>query len=127
MPAARKDVDTALDDADAGFPTWDSMVAEARSQVAEITPYRIPFGDKTIEIPVPDGIRYMEIVEAQRRGNARDALLALIENDMDRAYVIAKMRGVEWPIIDVITAKALRHFYGLPIEVEEKAGNSPGS
>lgn len=139
MPAASKDVDT---NEAAGFPTWDSMVADAQSQVAAIKPYKLPLGDvelvgadgeTTIEenvvltIPCPDGVNYLTIVSGQRTGDSPRILNAMVPDSKDRAKLIAKMAGVPFPIVDVLSSTVLRHYYGLSIEVEEKAGNSPAS
>lgn len=121
MPAETKDKA-------AGFPTWDKMVADAHSTVAEIKPYQLPLGeDKVITIPCPDGINYIAIVSAQRVGNSPAILDAMIPNKADRDLVLSKMVGVPFPIVDILTGRVLRHYYGLPIEAEEKAGNSPSS
>ena len=132
MPASRNDVDTAIEEA-AGFPTWDSMVADAQSQVDSIKPYKLPLGDVDDEknvvltIPCPDGVNYLTIVQCQRNGDSPRLLNALITNPNDRAKVIAKMGGVPFPIVDVLSSKILRHYYGLSIETEARAGNSPAS
>lgn len=129
MPAAPK--------ADTSLSTWDQMVADAHSMVEEIGPFQLPLGDITIDgkteknvtvdIPCPDGVNYLLIVQAQRAGNVPLLLDSLIPDHEDRQRVISKMTGVPWPIVDVLAGKVLRHYYGLSIEVEEKSGNSPSS
>ena len=118
------------------------MVADAQSQVAGIKPYKLPLGtvelegadgEKVVEenvvltIPCPDGIKYLTIVAGQRSGDSPRVLNALIADPKDRAKVIAKMGGVPFPIVDVLSSKILRHYYGLSIETEVEAGNSPAS
>ena len=128
MPAVPAQSDEA-----AGFPTWDSMVADAQSQVSAIKPYKLPLGtvgdeeNVVITIPCPDGVNYLTIVAGQRSGDSPRVLNALITDPKDRATVISKMGGVPFPIVDVLASKILRHYYGLSIETEEKAGNSPAS
>lgn len=123
------------------FPTWDSLVAEAQSTVEGIETYQLPLGrvermvgrktvvedDVVVEIPCPDGANYITIIQGQRVGDSPRILQAMIPDDTDRARVIAAMGGVPWPIVDVLTSKVLRHYYGLSIETEEKSGNSNGS
>ena len=123
------------------FPTWDSMVADAHASIGGIETYQLPLGDVerevdgetvidenvVIEIPCPDGVNYIAIIEGQRRGDAPRIFNAMIPDREDRKKIIAKMQGVPYPIVDILTGKVLRHYYGLPIEAEEKAGNSPGS
>lgn len=120
MPAASKPTSK--------FATWDEMVAEANSQAEGIEDYPLEMGpDDVIQIPFPDGARYIAIVAAQRTGDAGGILDNLIPDKTDRLRVVTKMRGVKFPIVDVLASKVLRHFYGLPIQTEEKSGNSPGS
>lgn len=121
MPAApSKDAAT--------LSVWDQMVADAHSLVEEIKPFQLPLGDDVvITIPCPDGANYLEIVSAQRVGDAPRILAAMIPDLDDRKKVISKMAGVPYPIVDVLSGKVLRHYYGLSIEAEEKAGNSPSS
>lgn len=109
------------------FPTWDELVAEAQGP-NPVTPYRIPFSeDEVIEIPVPDGARYLDIVDAQRRGDVVALMEALFPDRKVRAKMQTKLKGAPFEIVDLIGAKAMRHFYGLNIETEEKSGNSPAS
>ena len=110
-----------------GYNTWDQMVADAQSLVEEIKPFTLPLGDDVIEIPCPDGVNYLTIVANQRVGNAPAILDAMIPNAEDRKKVIAKMAGVPYPIVDVLSGRVLRHYYGLSAETEEKSGNSPSS
>lgn len=133
MPAARKDTDVVAD----GFSTWDSMVADAQSLMEPIKPFQLPLGDVVIDgetiqdvtltVPCPDGVNYLAIVAAQRVGNAPAILDGLFPDPADRRLVIAKMSGVPYPIVDVLSGRILRHYYGLSAETEEKAGNSPSS
>lgn len=110
------------------FPTWDDLVAEATPE-QQLTPYWIPFdkdGDG-VSVPCPDGPQYLEIVAAQQVGDGNRILKAMISDDHDRARVIAKMRGVHFGIVDTLTSKILRYYYGLSIETEVAEGNSPAS
>lgn len=110
------------------YATWDEMVSEARTQVKDIGPYPLELGeDDVVQIPMPDGARYIEIVTAQRFGDAGGIMDNLIPDKIDRTRVLTKMRGAPFPIVDVLASKVLRHFYGLPIRTEEQAGNSTGS
>lgn len=110
------------------YATWDEMVSEARTQVDDIGDYPLSFGaDDVVNIPFPDGVRYIGIVAGQRAGDAGAIINNLIPDEADRIRVLNKMRGVPFTIVDVLASKVLRHFYGLPIQTQEKAGNSLGS
>lgn len=123
MPAKPR---TALKEAsEVRFPTWDEMVAEA---TIETGPYKLPMPDgEIIEIPVFDGDTYLEIIQAQRTGDAGALFELLFPDRADQTRVRKAMKGAHFAIIDVLSAKVLRHFYGLSIETEEQEGNSPAS
>lgn len=112
------------------FPTWDELVAEA---TIELPPYQLtlpPVGDKepeVIEIPVFSGEQYIQIVHAQRIGDAVGLFEAVFPDLKDRGKVIKALKGVHFPFFDKFTTKVLRYFYGLGIETEETSGNSPAS
>lgn len=111
------------------FPTWDSMVADAYSSVDAIKTYEIPFSeDDVVKVPWPDGEQYVVILDGQRRGDAGQILNAMIKDDADRQHVVEKMRGVPFTIVDILTSKVIRHYYGLSLEIEAaKPGNPSGS
>lgn len=112
------------------FPTWDSLVAD--SQV-DLPTYQLPLGqigeekDVVVEIPCPDGASYIRILDAQRRGDSAMLLREMVKDEGDRSRIIGKMNGVPFPIVDTLTGKVLRYYYGLSIVSEEKSGNSSGS
>lgn len=135
---APKKLDTSL------FPTWDELVAEAN---VDIPPYQLPLPEITgpdgevvqeaevIEIPVPDGGKYVAISMAEARGDAAAILLELFPDNATRTRVVRALRGAHFPIVGVISRKVLRHFYGMPIvdrelteegaeQAEEEAGKS---
>lgn len=110
------------------FPTWEELVAEANEDAAQVDPYQIPIGENdVIIVPFPDGPRYMEILQGQRYRDAKMIIENLIPDAHDRARIIAKMRGVHFNIIDVLSSKILRHYYGLGVTSEAAEGNSPAS
>lgn len=112
------------------FPTWDSLVADA---VVDLPVYQLPLGDigeekdVVVEIPVPDGASYLRILDAQRRGDSAVILRELVKDEADRTRIVVKMAGAPFPIVDTLTGKVLRYYYGLSIVSEEKSGNSSGS
>lgn len=122
MPAQPK-----LATASPKFPTWDQMVAEANGRTPEDV-YLLPFSeDDVVEIPCPDGDRYLDLVDGQRRGDAMKVMESLFPDKDDRAKVRSKMRGVHFDIVDMLATNVLRHYYGLSIVPEEKSGNSDAS
>lgn len=130
MPARPKLVDASDT---TRFPTWDELVSEA---TVDLPPYQLPMPvdpndpdaePRIIEIPVLDGDHYIDLVDAQRRGDIVGVFRALFENDEDRALVRRHMKGVHFPIMDKLATKVIRYFYGLSIEAEERSGNSPAS
>jgi hypothetical protein len=123
MPARPK---TALKEAsETRFPTWDELVAEA---TIDLPDYQLPLPDGTaIAIPCPDGDKYIDIVRAQRTGNAVAIFEALFPDNVDQGKMRKLFRGtkekpVHFPIIDVLCSKVLRYYYGLSIQSEE-SGN----
>lgn len=116
------------------FPTWDQLVAEA---TLDKPPYQLPLPatevdgrkhrETVLEIDVPDGDRYLDLSAAQRRGDAIGVLQALFPDLADQARVRAAMRGVHFPIVDVLAGKVLSHFFGLSIVSEQTSGNSTAS
>jgi hypothetical protein len=120
------------------FPTWDDLVAEAH-EAADMPPYQIPLPrGKVVEIPVLKGDQYLDLLRANRSGNAPAALDAMFPDPRDRATVVAAMGSADWTIVDVLSAKVLRYFYGLdvspkkrnpevPEEADEELGKSSGS
>jgi hypothetical protein len=123
MPARPK---TALKEAsETRFPTWDELVAEA---TIDKEPYQLPLPDGTVmEIPCPSGDTYIDIVRAQRTGNAVAIFEALFPDSVEQGKMRRLFRGtkekpVHFPIIDVLSSKVLRYYYGLSIEAEE-SGN----
>jgi hypothetical protein len=105
------------------FPTWDELVAEATIDKDD---YVLPLPNgATVTIPCPSGDAYIELVRAQRTGNAVAVLEALVPDNVDMLKIRNAMRGtkeqpVHFPIIDVIAGKVLRYYYGLSIESEEQ-------
>jgi hypothetical protein len=104
------------------FPTWDELVAEA---TIDLPPYQLPLPDgKTIEIPCPDGDKYLDLVAAQRQGNAVGIFQALFPDSVEQIKMRKLFRGtkekpVHFTIIDVLAGKVLRYYYGLGIETQE--------
>lgn len=145
MPPRPKLATKAASETEVRFPTWDDLVGEA---TIDLDPYQLPLPETseeyvdaagrkktrtvaatTIEIPVFDGDRYMEIVQAQRVGNAAAILEAMFpdKKDLTRVRLAMKASAAHFPIVDVLASRVLRYFYGLSIETEEKAGNSQAS
>lgn len=109
------------------FPTWDDLVAESTPE-EQLAPYQLPFDEgDVVTIPCPDGARYLDILHGQSTGDGRLIIESLIPDVADRTRVIDRMRGVHFGIVDTLTSKVLRYYYGLSIETEAQAGNSPAS
>lgn len=112
------------------FPTWDDLVSEAHSS-ADMPPYQLalpPLADgkpRHLTIEVPDGARYIDLIRAQRRGDAPGMIEALFPDAQDRVQFTLASRGADWTIVDVVVTKVLRYFYGLDTYVEKRddAGN----
>ena len=108
------------------FPTWDELVAEA---TVDKEPYQLPLPDgSVIEIPCPTGDMYLDLVAAQRVGDANGIFQALFPDNVEQVKMRKLFRGtkerpVHFPIIDVLAGKVLRYYYGLSIESQEKSGN----
>lgn len=117
------------------FPGWDELVAEAASQATVSEPYRLPLppdpdappeameeGEapnpdrNVVLIEMPDGDRYLNLVAAQGRGDSLACLVHLFPSDTDRQRVRRALKGAPWPMVDLLTSKVLRHFYGLPVK-----------
>ena len=126
MPAKPRTALKAATETTVAFPTWDDLVAEA---TIDKEPYQIPFSDGTaIEVPCPTGDAYLELIAAQKRGDATAIFDALFPDEIDKIKMRRKMRGtkehpVHFPIVDVLAGKVLRYYYGLSIEAEETSGN----
>jgi hypothetical protein len=107
------------------FPTWDELVAEARIDKPD---YILPLPDGSVlTIPCPSGDAYIDLVRAQRTGNAVAVLEALLPDSIEQGKLRRALRGtkekpVHFPIIDVIAGKVLRYYFGLSIASEE-SGN----
>lgn len=122
MAPSRRAAQTTADTS--AFPSWDELVAEAH---VDTPPYRLPLPavkgvdgkvfqeTETIEIPVFDGERYLQLMAAQRVGDAQGCMNALFPDREERQKVVNAMRGAPWPIVDVVATKVIRHFYGLDI------------
>lgn len=112
------------------FPTWDELAAEA---TIDMPLYELPLGvtakgePDVVEIPIPDGASYLKIVRAQRTGDANVIFDELFPDELVRERVRVKMRGVHFPIIDVLVGNVLSYYYGVGLQVEAKSGNSPAS
>lgn len=107
------------------FPTWDELVAESK---IDLPPYQLPLpSGEVIEVPVFSGEQYIQIVHAQRIGDAVGLFEAVFPDVKTRGKVIGALKTVHFPFFDKLTTKMLRYFYGLGIETEEQAGNSPAS
>lgn len=138
MPARPKKTDVSA------FPSWDELVAEAH---VDLPPYQLPLPpikntetgevvqeSEVIEIPVLKGDAYISLTMAQARGDAASMLFTLFPDNSTRARVMRATAGADFRIVDVITSKVLRHFYGLDIKrdpdgsddeaAEEAAGKS---
>jgi hypothetical protein len=137
MPPRKPKLVAASGNSTSSFPTWDDLVAEAHES-ADMPPYQLPLPSGTVEIPVLKGDRYLNLVAAQRRGDAPGVLDALFPDPRNRAKVVAAMKGADWTIVDVMSAKVLRYFYGLDVtpaprdegvseEDDEELGKSSGS
>jgi hypothetical protein len=112
------------------FPGWDALVAEAQEQGAHRPkdPYVLPLPTgKAVEIPPLDADRYLAITAAQRRGDTSAIFEALFPDSKDRIRVRTALKGAPFDMVDVVAGKVLRYFFGLGIESQEKAGNSPAS
>jgi hypothetical protein len=113
------------------FPGWDELVAEA-TRTAEtagsMESYELPLGENdVVYIERFDGDRYLDFIDAQRRGDSATLMEAMFPDKAVRDRVRIKMRGAPFEIVDVLGAKVIRHFYGLSIETEERSGNSDAS
>lgn len=118
------------------FPTWDELVEEA---TIDLPPYQLPlpprYDDKgeeieaatVVEIPVLDAEQYIGVVQAQRVGSAVGVFEALFPDVVTRGIVRRHLKGVHFPIMDVIATKVVRYFYGLSIEKQVDEGNSSAS
>jgi hypothetical protein len=126
MPARPRTALKAASETTVSFPTWDELVAEA---TVDLEPYQIPFADgSVIEVPCPTGDMYLDLVAAQKRGDAAGILEALFPDNVERIKIRKHMRGtkehpVHFPIVDVLAGKILRYYYGLSIESQETSGN----
>jgi hypothetical protein len=123
MPAKPKLATVAASETEAVFPTWDELVAEANIDKPD---YQLPLPDgSTITIPCPSGDAYIELVQAQRTGNAVAVLEALVPDNVEMIKIRRAMKGtkekpVHFPIIDTIAGKVLRYYFGLSIQSEEQ-------
>lgn len=125
------------------FPGWDELVAEAASQASVTEPYRLPLPPDpdvptealdegqtpdpdrdVVLIEMPDGDRYLNLVAAQGRGDSMACLVYLFPDNADRGRVRRALKGAPWPIVDLLTSKVLRYFYGMPLG---DMGKSDGS
>lgn len=122
--------------AEVRFPTWDELAEEA---TIDLPPYQLPlparYDEKgkeieaamVIEIPVLDAEQYISVVSAQRVGSAVGVFEALFPDVITRGTVRRHLKGVHFPIMDVIATKVVRYFYGLSIEKQVDEGNSSAS
>lgn len=107
--------------AEVRFPTWDELVAEATIDKED---YQLPLPDGSVlTIPCPSGDAYINLVRAQRTGDAVGVLEALLPDNVEQGKLRRALRGtkekpVHFPIIDVIAGKVLRYYFGLSIESE---------
>lgn len=117
--------------ASVSFPGWDELVAEATrtaEKAGSSEPYRLPLSDtEVIEIERFNGSAYLDVIDAQRRGDVVGIMEAMFPDKAVRLRVKAKMAGAPLEIVDTLADKVLRHFYGMSIATEEKSGNSPAS
>lgn len=130
MPARPKLAAKEASETEVRFPTWDDLAAEA---FIDKPPYQLPLPDgSTMVIPCPSGDAYVELVRAQRTGDAVAILEALMPDNVEQIKLRKAMRGtketpVHFPIIDVIAGKVLRYYFGLSIEPQVASGNSQAS
>lgn len=114
------------------FPAWDALVAEATrtaEKAGSMEPYLLPFSENdVVEIQRFSGDRYLDFIDAQRRGDVVGLMENMFPDKVVRARVKAKMGGAPLEIVDLLADKVLRHFYGMNIATEEKQpGNSAAS
>lgn len=120
---------------------WDTFVEEAHvDQVPFKLRVRVPAKEdgaedtfEMVTVPVPSGSSYINLAAAQQRGDVAGILVNLTKSGVDdeeNAALFDKlmflMSKANFPVVDMLAERVLRHYFNLPPRGKDNAEGGAG-